>query len=277
MLAVGATQGPADYVDETAETSDKGGGITTGGGASLQSQCRYGRVEPSPGADVARVSPVSAHMWQWWAQSACGCRSSGPSPDSHVAGFSTHYPQPAYQFSAVQAYVDEAKDAPTGKPQPHRGTGPGWVWTGYTRLGSTEPAGMYRAGWDAHAGKFNRTNRAYPDVALIGKNYNVQIGGFIKQVCGTSASAPVVAAMISLANVARRTAGKSALGFINPWLYNNSAVASDITVGRNNCCAGMVYSEVCCPDGYSAAKGWDPLTGLGSLNFKRFLAAVNRG
>ena len=150
-------------------------------------------------------------------------------------------------------------------------------WDIPNRLGYTEPAGTYRAGWDAHAGKFNRTNRAYPDVALIGKNYNVQIGGFIKQVCGTSASAPVVAAMISLANVARRTAGKSALGFINPWLYNNSAVASDITVGRNNCCAGMVYSEVCCPDGYSAAKGWDPLTGLGSLNFKRFLAAVNRG
>ena len=51
MLAVGATQGPADYVDETAETSDKGGGITTGGG------------EPSPSADVAGLSPVPVQMW----------------------------------------------------------------------------------------------------------------------------------------------------------------------------------------------------------------------
>jgi hypothetical protein len=34
---------------------------------------RCGRGEPSPGADVAGVSPVPAHMWQRRAQSRCRC------------------------------------------------------------------------------------------------------------------------------------------------------------------------------------------------------------
>jgi tripeptidyl-peptidase-1 len=107
---------------------------------------------------------------------------------------------------------------------------------------------------------------------MIGKMYNVQIGGFSHGVSGTSASAPVVAGMITLANAARLTAGKSSLGFLNPALYGNgAAVANDITSGRNNCCAGQnIYNVVCCPHGYTAFKGWDPVTGFGSLNYKRF-------
>ena len=59
----------------------------------------------------------------------------------------------------------------------------------------------------------------------------------------------------------------------HPQYQNGSSVANDVTEGRNNCCAGQnVYSVVCCPHGYSAAKGWDPVTGFGSLNYKRFAA-----
>jgi hypothetical protein len=42
-----------------------------------QSQRRCGRGGPSPGADVAGVSPVPVQMWERWAlrcRGACRCR-----------------------------------------------------------------------------------------------------------------------------------------------------------------------------------------------------------
>ena len=41
----------------------------------------------------------------------------------------------------------------------------------------------------------------------------------------------------------------------------------DITEGSNNCCA---YAYVCCEQGYECAAGWDPLTGLGAVNYTAF-------
>jgi hypothetical protein len=38
-----------------------------------QSRCRCGQGDPSPGADVARASPVPVQMWQGRAQSRCRC------------------------------------------------------------------------------------------------------------------------------------------------------------------------------------------------------------
>ena len=43
-----------------------------------------------------------------------------------------------------------------------------------------------------------------------------------------------------------------------------TAVFNDVTSGENNCAAN---AEVCCKEGFVATKGWDPLTGHGSLNF----------
>ncbi len=44
-----------------------------------ESRRRCGRGGPSPGADVAGVSPVPAQMWQGWAESRrrCGSRERG--------------------------------------------------------------------------------------------------------------------------------------------------------------------------------------------------------
>ena len=53
-----------------------------------QSRRRCGSGEPSPGADVAAVSPVSVQMWQ-----RCG----EPSPGADVAGVS---PVPAQMWQA---------------------------------------------------------------------------------------------------------------------------------------------------------------------------------
>ena len=104
------------------------------------------------------------------------------------------------------------------------------------------------------------------------------------------------AAFLTLINDARFLLSKPSLGFVNPALYHFASVPRsepvrneldvvavvagvvgevtggggspffDITKGKNNCCAA-VSNPVCCPDGFTAAIGWDPVTGLGSVNF----------
>jgi tripeptidyl-peptidase-1 len=71
-----------------------------------------------------------------------------------------------------------------------------------------------------------------------------------------SASAPIFASTIALLNSQRLVP----LGFLNPWLYLESAVLNDITTGSNPGCG---------TSGFPAAAGWDPVTGLGTPNFAK--------
>ena len=99
-------------------------------------------------------------------------------------------------------------------------------------------------------------------MALLGSAYIIFEGGKSKVVAGTSASAPVFGAMVSLVNAARRASGKSSLGWINPALYSlSSKFIKDITSGDNKCST----ATLCCENGFYAAPGWDPVTGLGSV------------
>jgi len=115
---------------------------------------------------------------------------------------------------------------------------------------------------------YDKTGRGYPDVALAANNYEFVLGGKTLNDSGTSFSAPVFAGFVSLVNSARLAAGKPALGFLNPSLYasNVRSIYNDITTGFNNCGA----NQVCCKEGFYAAKGWDPLTGWGSVDFAKF-------
>ncbi len=114
---------------------------------------------------------------------------------------------------------------------------------------------------------FNINGRGYPDVAALGHNYPVIINGKSYNVDGTSAAAPVVAAMMALINNERLLRGKTKapLGFINPLLYSLAAthpdIFNDVTEGRNNCAAGSPTTKICCGSGFTANTGWDPLTG----------------
>ncbi len=106
---------------------------------------------------------------------------------------------------------------------------------------------------------------------MAGHNYAVYIGGAVEVVSGTSASAPVFAAVITLITDQRLLSGKAPLGFLNPALYALHARApaafNDITKGNNRCAAGAPQGQegaaTCCPNGFTAGKGWDPVSGLG--------------
>jgi len=65
--------------------------------------------------------------------------------------------------------------------------------------------------------------------------------------------------VISLLNDARIAAKLPSLGFLNPWLYTKGLNGlNDIVGGKNPGCG---------TGGFTAVKGWDPVTGLGTPNF----------
>lgn len=121
---------------------------------------------------------------------------------------------------------------------------------------------------------FNSNGRAYNDLTAIGSNVLVVIKGKIQSLAGTSASGPIFAGIISLLNEARFKAGKPALGFLNPALYQiakEHSEAFNVVDSTNNRCT-VIYENGklnCCPYGFEGheAFGWNPLVGLGSPNY----------
>jgi subtilase family serine protease len=90
---------------------------------------------------------------------------------------------------------------------------------------------------------------------------------------GTSASAPMWAALIALAD---QYAGRH-LGFVNPAIYRIARSASyhhafhDITTGNNT--VQFPHTTI---TGYQAAPGWDPVTGWGSPNAQVLIPLLAR-
>jgi tripeptidyl-peptidase-1 len=78
----------------------------------------------------------------------------------------------------------------------------------------------------------------------------------------------VVTAIISLFNDFRISKGQSALGWVNPWLYDKGpGNLDDILEGSNPGCG---------TNGLSAIEGWDPVrpARLMFLHFRRWLIFV---
>lgn len=114
------------------------------------------------------------------------------------------------------------------------------------------------------ADRFNNSQkvRGYPDVSANGVNYVVAVDGAFSLAFGTSASTPTFGALVNMINENRLAAKKKPVGFLNPALYANSSVMTDITNGGN---------EGCGTKGFTAVEGWDPVTGLGTPNFPAML------
>ncbi|KAJ6482716.1 subtilisin-like protein [Mycena sanguinolenta] len=147
-------------------------------------------------------------------------------------GFSNYFPMPMYQSAAVNAFVQN------GIPP---------------TLNLT----------------FNASGRGYPDVALQGFNFDIVDNGDLQPISGTSASTPLFASIIALVNDQLLAAGKPVMGFLNPFIYSNPDVFTDITSGYNS-------GYVCPPtgSGFNATAGWDPLSGMGSPIYSKLLAAA---
>ena len=143
---------------------------------------------------------------------------------------------------------------------------------------------------------YNRNGRGYPDVSLLGTAYTTVVNGEVVVQHGTEAASAVFAGMVSLINAERVRSNLSSVGLLNPTLYhygnqqNNNwftclyysaklifsrftlfGYFNDITSGNNKCMA-LTYSTstttlTCCKSGFYASKGWDPITGWGSVSY----------
>ena len=170
------------------------------------------------------------------------CTSGGDVLITSGGGFSNYFTAPDFQKPFINAYFTNVK-----------GT-------------SKQPASSATI-------NYNSNHRGYPDVALLAHSYAVVADGYFYVVDGTSASAPVFAGMISLVNSQRVAAGKSSMGWVNPFLYKYySNFTNDITEGDKNGCSSLDYygDSTCCLEGFYSSENWDPVTGLGSINFDKF-------
>ncbi|KAB5576314.1 tripeptidyl-peptidase-like protein [Coniochaeta sp. 2T2.1] len=156
-----------------------------------------------------------------------------------AGGFSDYFPRPAWQDSAVLPYLSHLSIRN-----------------------------------DSKLSAINASGRAVPDVSAVGSGFQIEYGGSGSVVQGTSASTPVVAAMVALVNDRRLRQGKPSLGWLNPLLYSSQvrAVLEDITLGEGMGCS---YSEDETEAGWAAIEGYDCVTGLGvPADFGRLLEVL---
>ena len=113
----------------------------------------------------------------------------------------------------------------------------------------------------ANGGTAPLTGRGVPDVAGDAdpeSGYAVSVDGTPAVIGGTSAVAPLWAALVARINAA---SGRT-LGWLNPVLYAHPSALRDIVKGNNG--------------GYAAAPGWDACTGLGSPDGAKIETAVQQ-
>ena len=111
----------------------------------------------------------------------------------------------------------------------------------------------YQANVNVPKASAAKGGRGVPDVsgdADPDSGYRIVTGGQTGLVGGTSAVAPLWAAIAALLN----SAGQSPVGDMHAKLYGTPSALRDIVSGDNK--SGTI--------GYSASQGWDPCTGLGS-------------
>jgi subtilase family serine protease len=132
----------------------------------------------------------------------------------------------------------------------------------------TEPD--FQLGMSQSVQKLLAGHRGLPDIAADADPYTgmaFYVAGQWNQVGGTSASTPLWAGIIAVAN---QMAGH-ALGFINPGIYKLGLSQHaqndfrDITVG-NNSMHGKVQVQ-----GFPARAGWDAVTGWGTPLASQFI------
>jgi kumamolisin len=145
------------------------------------------------------------------------------------------------------------KEAAWGNPISQAGTGGGL--SRYFK----RPAYQKGPGVD---NQYSNGNRQVPDVAAAADQntgYHIVLGGKDHQIGGTSAAAPLWAAVTALINQDLKKKGLKPVGFANPalyWMAQNPGQLSgspfhQVTEGNNLA--------------YPAAPGWNYCTGLGSL------------
>ena len=164
----------------------------------------------------------------------------------------------------------------------NNGAGGGGV-ANYPSTNWPTPNYQQYSGVGSNDSQFSNTNRNVPDVALNAdpqaSPYSICIGGTCNNcgnpcttlIGGTSAAAPLWAAMTARLNQLRSNEGFSPMGFVNPALYNlasgssYNALFNDVISGSNGN-GGNGY--------YNAGTGYDNASGWGSYKGNALIEAL---
>eukprot|EP00597_Dinobryon_sp_UTEXLB2267_P013109 CAMPEP_0170105160 /NCGR_PEP_ID=MMETSP0020_2-20130122/4595_1 /TAXON_ID=98059 /ORGANISM="Dinobryon sp., Strain UTEXLB2267" /LENGTH=1038 /DNA_ID=CAMNT_0010329207 /DNA_START=394 /DNA_END=3510 /DNA_ORIENTATION=- len=221
--------------------------VASSGDYGVNSKCGCGYIPLFP-ASSPYVVAVGATMGpeQGIGAREVACQKNKGGDITSGGGFSNLAPQPQWQKAAVKTYFDNIKKA------------------NFIPFGGN---------------LYNRSGRAYPDISFAGYNYEYINGKSRSGYSGTSCSAPVFAAMITLINSKRKSLGMPTVGFINPllYIYADKLKYNDIMIGANTnytldreeC---DFKNDITCRQGFITQKGWDPVTGWGSIDFPNLLA-----
>ena len=168
-------------------------------------------------------------------------------------GFDAFIPRPWYQKADFTTVVDDYVELPDGEGPPN-------------------------------ADYFQALNRGIPDVSAIAENVVVYIAGQTILTQGTSASAPMIAGIVSVLNAKRMIAGLPAIGQLNPHLYRMQATDPNsfhklnrfllefqggLSQDGSNSLALHYGVAYVCEHGFNSTNkvGWDGVTGLGTPKF----------
>ena len=154
---------------------------------------------------------------------------------SSAGGFSNYFSRPTYQDGHVETFFHQAH----------------LTYPYYSELDVDV---------NTTTGIYNRIGRAYPDVSANGAHFPSYLDATLYHFYGSSLASPLFASVLTLLNQERAAVGKGPIGFVNPVLYRNDYVLNDVTEGNNLGCGTQ---------GFSAVKGWDPVTGLGTPNYPK--------
>ena len=118
--------------------------------------------------------------------------------------------------------------------------------------------------------------RAVPDVSSFAANIFMIESGEEVPTGGTSAASPTFGGILNLINVMRAESGLGSLQLVPQMLYSALPSAFQDIVRGDNCAGkaesdgeffGLNFPSFPGPLCYPAIPGWDPSTGLGSINF----------
>ncbi len=228
----------------------------------------WGLCEPAtPNSDVT-ASDTAFQLLAAEGVSVFSATGDSGSSDCHPLGtnaLATDYPSTDPYVTAVGGTTLDTS-GPTESAWGHPNTGSGGGGGGGVSINFPMPPWQTGTGVisadSSHAacGQTTEYCREVPDVALdanpdTGYVVNLRTYGWT-EIGGTSAAAPLMAAMTADANEYSLGHGGARMGFASPFLYANPGIFRDITSGSN-----VVYSGV---TKYAATAGYDMATGLGA-------------
>ena len=166
-------------------------------------------------------------------------------------GFSTIFDRPAWQEDAVSEYLAmDHSDFP--------------YFPGSTSVGQVRALA---------------SGRGSPDVSLYGFNIPLSTSGVTASASGTSASTPMFGGLLLQLHARLEESGvcgSREITFVqlNRFLYKAAKTHPDAFIDVVHGNNAFDASTTNCGLGYPAAKGWDPVTGLGMINMPEFTKAA---